>query len=176
MNSSIFNDKVTENNYQEFVEQVINVFRLSSFNRNILCSLRLDKNESFMKIKILNQEGEKQEYDEVVIDHNETYFYDFLKYFVEQIRIYCEIASEDIVNLDDDNFVAFRMITKYNDLITIDGLTEKQANSLLFHKEEEKPNIELSVTNNSGGSSLLGFLVMIITLIISIILVVCIVD
>ena len=124
-----------------------------------------------MKLSVLRNDGNKQEYEEVKVDSNEPYFYDFLDYLVKSIREHCEITREDIVNLDDDHYVAFRMITNYNDLITMDGLTETQAKKLM-EKEGEKPEVKLSVTNNTGGSNLIGFLFMIIALIVSIITVI----
>ena len=66
------------------------------------------------------------------------------------------------------------MITEFNDLITIDGLAEENAKELL--NEKGNPMVELSISNNAGGSNILGFLFMIIVLILSIIGVVMIVD
>jgi len=175
MNPVIFNDKITKDNYQEFVEQVVNIFRISNLDKYILFSLRIENSTCIMKLSVLRNDGNKQEYEEVKVDSNEPYFYEFLDYFVKSLREHCEITREDIVNLDDDHYVAFRMITNYNDLITMDGLTETQANKLM-NKEGEKPEVKLSVSNNTGGSNLIGFLFMIIALIVSIITVIALVQ
>ena len=176
MNSIIFNEKITENNYMEFVEQILNVFRLSNFDKYILFSLRFDNSICVMKLSVLNHDGNKQEFEEVKLDSNESFFYSFLEYMVQQLREHCDITKEDFVNLDDDHYVAFRMITKYNDLITIDGLAESQAKRLLESGKNSQPDVKLSIQNTTGGSNILGFILMIISLIISIITVVSIVD
>lgn len=175
MNTVLFNEKITENNYKEYVEQIMNVFRLSSYDKSILFSLRFEKADCVMQLSILNQDGQRQEYDINHIDSNDSYFYEFLEYLVSEFRNHCEITKEDIVNLDDDHYVAFRMITKYNDLITLDGLTESQANRFL-KEDKELPEVKLSIENNTGGSNMLGFILMIITLIISIASVIYLVD
>ena len=168
MDSVIFKDKITENNYKEFVEQIVNVFRLSNPDKYILFSLRLENSDCIMKLSILRNDGSSQNYEEVKIDSNEPYFYEFLDYFVASIRDHCEIVKEDIVNLDDDHFVAFRMISKYNDLLTFDGLTQEQANHLLKPNVKET-DVKLSVSNRTGASNFASIIFMIISLIVSII-------
>ena len=131
MDSIIFDDKITENNYKEFVSKIMDVFSLSSYDKSILFSLEFVESDCVMKLAIIHQDGNSQNYPEIRVDSNESYFFDFLNYMVSEFRNHCEITKEDIVNLDDDHYVAFRMITKYNDLITMDGLTESQANRFL---------------------------------------------
>lgn len=128
MNSILFNEKISENNYKEFVKQIMNVFQRSSYDESMLFSLKFEQSDCIMQLSILYHDGSQKKYKEVHMDSNESYFYDFLDYLVTEFRNHCEIEKEDIVNLDDDHYVAFRMITKYNDLITMDGLTESQAN------------------------------------------------
>ncbi len=176
MNSKIFSERLTENNYKDFVEQILNVFRLSNFDKYILFSLKFEQAICVMRLSILRNDGNKQEYEEVRVDSNEPYFYEFLQYMVNQFREHCDITREDVVNLDKDHYVAFRMITKYNDLITIDGLSESQAKGLLDNSRNPQPDVKLSIANNTGGSNILGFIFMIISLIISIITVISIVD
>jgi len=172
MDLKLFNEKITENNYKDFVEKIIHIFRLSNYDKYLMLALKIEKATCIMKLSILSSNGDCQIFDEIRMDCDERYFYDFLKYLVVSIRDNCDISMEDIVNLDDDHFVAYRMITTHNDLVTIDGLTEKQANQLL----PETPNVELSISNNTGGSSILGFIFMIVSLILSIITVICLVD
>ncbi len=173
MKTVIFQDKITGENYHEFIDRVINIFRLSSPDKYILFSLKLVKQDCIMKLSILRNDGEGEEYEEIIMDNNSEFFFDFLNEFVQRLREVCEVVSEDYVNLDDDYYVAYRMITKYNDLVTMDGLTETQAKQLLG-KEEKK--VDLSVTNNKGNSTLAGFLFLIVVLAISFVTVYMIVE
>ena len=165
MKDILINDKITEDNYHEFVEQIVNIFRISSLDKSILFSLKIEKADCNIDLSILRNDGNKQEYERVTIDSNEPFFYDFLHFLVKSIREHLEIIKEDYVNLDDDYFVAYRMITKFNDLITFDGLTEDQAKDLL---KKETPEVKLSVSNTTGGSNIIGFIFMIVALVISI--------
>ena len=67
MNTILFHEKITENNYKDFVEQIMNVFRLSSFDKSILFSLWFEQSNCVMQLSILNQDGNKQEYEKVLI-------------------------------------------------------------------------------------------------------------
>lgn len=175
MNSIIFNEKITEENYTDFVEKIVSIFRISSYDKYILFSLKLEKQDCIMHLSVLRNDGDKQEFEEIRVNNNSSFFYDFLDTLVFRLREVCEITKEDIVNLDDDHYVAFRIITKYNDLITIDGLAESQANRLLKGENSEE-NVDMSISGNTGGSSLSGFLFLLTFLIISFIAVVMIVD
>ena len=172
----MFNEKISEHNYHEFIDQIINVFRLSSFDKYILFSMKIENKECVIQLSILNSDGEKREYEDLKIDSSDSFFHELLDELVIRLRENCEITKEDIVNLDGDAFVAYRMITKFNDLITIDGLTEEEANHLLKNEEKETPKKELDISSNVGSSSLLGLLFMITFLVIAFIFVVTIVD
>ena len=175
MNSILYNDRITEDNYSDFVEQIVNIFRLSSPDKYIMFSLQLDRQDCIIQLSILNNDGNKQEYEPIKMNNNSDYFYEFLDRLVSRLRDTCEIMTEDMVNLDDDHYVAFRMITKFNDLITIDGLTEGQANHLLGNGEEDVEN-DSSLINNKGGSSLLGVLLLITLVLISLVAVLLLVN
>jgi len=174
MNNKIFDSRITENNYLEFIEQVMNIFRLSNYNKYILFSLKIENDECSIQLSVLNNEGNSQKYDVIKMDINNQYFYPFLRELVFRFHEQCVITNEDIVNLDGDSFVAYRMITEFNDLITIDGLTEEVAKEFL--KPKKAPSVELNIHNNLGASNVFGFLLMIVSLIISIIAVIMIVD
>lgn len=174
MSSIIFNDKITENNYGELIEQFINIFRLSNVNKYILLALKIEKSECAIRLSILNNDGNNEVYEPIKMDSNSNFFHDFLRDLITAIRENCPVTKEDTVNLDDDNFVAFRMITEFNDMVTIDGLSENEVESIRGKKEESKG--DSLIESNKGGSSLTGLLFMITFLIISFICVVAIVD
>ena len=76
----------------------------------------------------------------------------------------------DIVNLDKDEYQTFRLVSKNNDLVTIDGLTKEEANKLnkLFETDEKKE--ELLINNNGISTSNILILILIVIIIIFIIL------
>ena len=131
MGTKIINEEITSNNYKEFVEKIVNIFRLANYDKYIILGLKIEKNECNISLSIFNSSGDRQEYDDIKMECDEKYFYVFLKYLVSQLRENSSVKKEDIVNLDDDNFVAYRLITEHNDLVTVNGLTESQAKELI---------------------------------------------
>ena len=144
-------------------------FKGSNKEKYFFLSLKIEELKGYVNLSILDKEGKKQEYEEVILEENKDYIDAFLKELVDRLEKECKITKKDIVNLDGDNFVAFRLITNYNDLITIDGLTEEKANNLL---KKDKAEINTSIHNNKGASNLRSLLFMVTFLIISFILVV----
>ena len=174
MSLTIFNEEVTENNYGDLVEKLVNIFRISSFDKYILLALKIEKSTCSIDLSILNNDGNNEKYESIKMDANSPYFHKFLRELVLTLRDNFDITKEDHVNLDDDNFVAYRMITKYNDMITIDGLSENEVKAL--SAKEEPVVMDAPLTDNKGSSTLTGLVFMITFLIISFIAVVAIVD
>ena len=131
MNKKLMNEKLTKNNYGKLVDSIMEAFKGSNKEKYFFLSLKIEELKGYVNLSILDKEGKKQEYEEVILEENKDYIDAFLKELVDRLEKECKITKKDIVNLDGDNFVAFRLITNYNDLITIDGLTEEKANNLL---------------------------------------------
>ena len=168
MNTKLINKKITKENYEELIDSIMNIFKMSNKEMYFFLSLKIENEKCSLNLSILNKEGTKQEYEKIEIENIKEYQEAFLKKLVERLNKECKIEKRDIVNLDGDDWVAFRMITNYNDLITIDGLEPEQAKKLF--PEEEKVNI--NINNSKGASNLGGFLFMLTFLVISFILVV----
>lgn len=118
-------------NYQEYIEKVVNIFRLSSKDSSILFNLKIDDDKVNIHLSIIEKKGDKKDFNDIVFQYDSSFFSDFLETLVEMIARSIDITTKDIVNLDKDELVAFRMVTINNDLFTIDGLNEDDANSLL---------------------------------------------
>ena len=59
---------------------------------------------------------------------------------IQKICEVAEVETKDIVNLSDDDLVTFRMITKHNDLFTVDGeLRFVSYSDQLFDKSADNP-------------------------------------
>lgn len=175
MNLIMFKENITENNYGDFINQLVDIFRLSNFDKYFLLSLKIVKSECIIKLSILSSDSNNIEYDAIKMDSNSHFFHDFLKQLVLALREICEVTKEDTVNLDDDHFVCYRMITKHNDLITIDGLTSSEADCLMEESIERKEEVDLN-SKNAGSSSFIGLLFMITFLIISFIIIVSVIN
>ena len=171
MENSLLDSNLTEENYDDYIEKIFNIFRLSSKNSSIILSVDIVDSKCLIKLKIVSQNGDTKEFSDVTFKCDNAFYNDFLDSLIKRLNDDENFIINDIVNLDKDEFMTFRLVSSNNDLITIDGLTEEQANHLnkLFETDERKEEI---LINNSGIANVWIFLLMIVVLVISFILIV----
>ena len=171
MENSLLDSNLTEENYDDYIEKIFNIFRLSSKNSSIILSIDIVNSKCLIKLKIVSQNGDTKEFSDVTFKCNNAFYNDFLDSLIKRLNDDENFIINDIVNLDKDEFMTFRLVSSNNDLITIDGLTKEQANHLnkLFETDEKKEEI---LINNSGIANVWIFLLMIVVLVISFILIV----
>ena len=171
MENSLLDSNLTEENYDDYIEKIFNIFRLSSKNSSIILSVDIVDSKCLIKLKIVSQNGDTKEFSDVTFKCNNAFHNDFLDSLIKRLNDDENFIINDIVNLDKDEFMTFRLVSSNNDLITIDGLTKEQANHLnkLFETDEKKEEI---LINNSGIANVWIFLLMIVVLVISFILIV----
>lgn len=171
MENSLLDSNLTEENYDDYIEKIFNIFRLSSKNSSIILSVDIVDSKCLIKLKIVSQNGDTKEFSDVTFKCDNAFCNDFLDSLIKRLNDDENFIINDIVNLDKDEFMTFRLVSSNNDLITIDGLTKEQANHLnkLFETDEKKEEI---LINNSGIANVWIFLLMIVVLVISFILIV----
>lgn len=171
MENSLLDSNLTEENYDDYIEKIFNIFRLSSKNSSIILSVDIVDSKCLIKLKIVSQNGDTKEFSDVTFKCDNAFYNDFLDLLIKRLNDDENFIINDIVNLDKDEFMTFRLVSSNNDLITIDGLTKEQANHLnkLFETDEKKEKI---LINNSGIANVWIFLLMIVVLVISFILIV----
>lgn len=171
MENSLLDSNLTEENYDDYIEKIFNIFRLSSKSSSIILSIDIIDSKCLIKLKIVSQNGDTKEFSDVTFKCNNAFYNDFLDSLIKRLNDDENFIINDIVNLDKDEFMTFRLVSSNNDLITIDGLTKEQANHLnkLFETDERKEEI---LINNSGIANVWIFLLMIVVLVISFILIV----
>ncbi len=171
MENSLLDSNLTEENYDDYIEKIFNIFRLSSKSSSIILSIDIVDSKCLIKLKIVSQNGDTKEFSDVTFKCNNAFYHDFLDSLIKRLNDDENFIINDIVNLDKDEFMTFRLVSSNNDLITIDGLTKEQANHLnkLFETDEKKEEI---LINNSGIANIWIFLLMIVVLVISFILIV----
>ena len=171
MENSLLDSNLTEENYDDYIEKIFNIFRLSSKNSSLILSIDIVDSKCLIKLKIVSQNGDTKEFSDVTFKCNNAFYNDFLDSLIKRLNDDENFIINDIVNLDKDEFMTFRLVSSNNDLITIDGLTKEQANHLnkLFETDEKKEEI---LINNSGIANVWIFLLMIVVLVISFILIV----
>lgn len=173
MDISLLDNNLSKDNYNEYIERIYNIFRLSNKNSSIILRIKIDENKCVIELKYIDDKnGNMQEFSDVSFKCNDIFYKDFLVSLIKRLNDNEEFIINDIVNLDKDQYLTFRLVSSNNDLITIDGLTEEQANYLKqVFVEDEKKELNL-ITNNNGMANIWLFLLMIIVLVIAFILIV----
>lgn len=120
-------NEIDKNNYNEYIEKILNIYRLSSKDSSILFNIKIENYKCYCSMSIIGRAGDKQEFSDVILDFDDKFFPEFLDVLVTKINNDVRIKVKDIVNLDGDSLVAFRMVTDNNDLFTIDGLSMEDA-------------------------------------------------
>ena len=171
MENSLLDSNLTEENYDDYIEKIFNIFRLSSKNSSIILSIDIVDSKCLIKLKIVSQNGDTKEFSDVTFKCNNAFYNDFLDSLIKRLNDDENFIINDIVNLDKDEFMTFRLVSSNNDLITIYCLTKEQANQLnkLFETDEKKEEI---LINSNGIANVWIFLLMIVVLVISFILIV----
>lgn len=162
-------NELSKNDYNDYIEKILNIYRLSSKDSSILFNIKIEDYKCYCCMSIVGRSGDKQEFSDVILDFDDNFFKEFLDVLVSKINYDVRIKVKDIVNLDGDSLVAFRMVTDNNDLFTIDGLSMEDA---LHFKElcsdEFKSEAKgINQITNHGIGNVQMFLLMIAVLVAS---------
>lgn len=163
-------NELNKNSYNDYIEKILNIYRLSNKDSSILFDLKIEDYKCYCKMCIISQSGDKQEFCDVILDCDEEFYKNFLDVLVTKFNNDVRVKIKDIVNLDKDSLVTYRMITENNDLFSIDGLSMEHAKHLKqlcsddFQSESKGIN---QLTNIAGFGSLKMFVLMIMTLVVS---------
>lgn len=170
MDDKLLNSNLNYENYDDYIEKIFNIFRLSDKENSVVLSISLKKEKCTTKLKIVNKFGDTKEFNDVIFKVTEEIFETFISSLIKRLNDDENFIINDIVNLDKDEYQTFRLVSKNNDLVTIDGLTKEEANKLnkLFETDEKKE--ELLINNNGISTSNILILIIIVIIIIFIIL------
>lgn len=172
MSSSLLVSSIGENVYDEYIEKLMNVYRLSSKESSIIGNINIQGEESTISLSIVDREGYSNNFTDVVIKCNENFYERFINVIIRRMNSECHILVNDLIAEDDDSKVTYRMITENNDLFTIEGLDKKRANQIVstYNKEDCEPKLLLK-TSNLGEGNYLIFITMIVIIILTLVLV-----
>lgn len=167
MKDSVMNKNLNVDVYEEYINKIVDIFRLSSKKSSILFDIKIENYRASILLSLLNQNGSREKFRDVVLNCDYAFYHDFLLNLVKNVYQCGNISTTDIVHLSESDLVTFRMITTNNDLFSIDGLSMDNANSLLNickNSAEDKTNLKIS--NHRGVGSLYIFVFLISILII----------
>lgn len=161
MNKSLMEKNLSEDNYNEYIESIANIFRLSSKESSILFDLKIKDYKAMIKLSIVSQNGEQKEFQDVVFKCDSIFYNDFLKSLIEMVNDNSNIVVKDIINLSDSDLMTLRLITDNNDMFSIDGLSDDDAKSLLLLIDGQETDSGLLISDNKGMGNYFSFLLII---------------
>ena len=164
----LINQDLNADVYDEYIEKIVSIFRLSSKKSSILFDMKIENYSATIKLSILKQNGERERFHDKVLTCDSVFYRDFLMKLVQKVYEDGEIATADVVRLSEGDLVTFRMITTNNDLFSIDGLSSDDANALLaLCKNSDTSSEKTSLINREGKGSLWIFLLIIVVVFVS---------
>ena len=177
MEGSLLETVLNEDSYEDYIEKIINIFRLSSKESSILLSLIIKDYTCNIKLSIVGQNGEKEEFNDTTLKCDESFYKNFLDVLVQKFVCNNDVITKDIVNLDGDSLVTLRFINCNNDLFSIDGLSDEHAKYLLSlcegKKEKSAHYLDIAASNNSvGAGNVWIFVLMLVILVLAFVLIV----
>ena len=93
MESSLLDSNLTDENYDEYIEKIFNIFRLSSKNSSIILSVDIVDSKCLIKLKIVSQNGDTKEFSDVTFKCDNAFYNDFLDSLIKRLN---EIINRDI--------------------------------------------------------------------------------
>lgn len=167
MKDSLINRDLNIEVYDEYIDKIVDIFRLSSKKSSILFDIKIKNYKASILLSILNQNGYREKFEDIVLNCDQDFYQNFLVNLVKKVYENGDIATADIVDLSEEDLVTFRMITTNNDLFSIDGLNKDEAKMLLsICKTDIENKSLLDVSNRRGVGSLYIFVFLISILII----------
>lgn len=163
-------NEIDKNNYNEYIEKILNIYRLSTKDSSILFNMKIEDYKCYCSMSIVGRAGDKQEFSDVILDFDDKFYPEFLDVLVTRINNDVRIKVKDIVNLDGDSLVAYRMVTENNDLFIIDGLSMEDANhfkELCNDEFQSEAKGVHQITDTHGIGNIKMFLLMIFIIVIA---------
>ena len=172
MEKGLIDDNLTIDNYGNYIEKILNIFRLSSKNSSILFDLKINNYKATISLSIVGLDCEREDFQDYVAKCDTSFYHQLLIPLIEEIAKSVTITTRDIIEMPNSTLFTFRMISKNNDLFTVDGLSDDDAKGLLsiFDKKEKQDSISLIDHNGVGNISNIIVLFGLVFLVIIIIL------
>ena len=114
MENRLMEKNLTKEEYQDYLVKIVNIFRISDKRSSILYEIKIKDYQALAKLSIVNREGQREEFQDTLLDCDQDFSSFFLIPLIEKICEIVEVQTKDIVHLSSDNLVTFRIITNNN--------------------------------------------------------------
>ena len=115
---------INEKDFDQYINKIVGLSKLTNSYITILYNYQFDE-DLYNDITIIERDGNNKtlKYKFFINDKLFTFLGDLVKKYYENN----DITTIDIIDLNVDNKYTFRMITKYNDMFTINDISYERA-------------------------------------------------
>ena len=98
-------NEIDKNNYNEYIEKILNIYRLSSKDSSILFNIKIENYKCYCSMSIVGRAGDKQEFSDVILDFDDKFFPEFLDVLVTRINndVRIKVKNKKIKVLKEDS-------------------------------------------------------------------------
>lgn len=117
-------DLIDKENYDNYINEVVNISKTSTEKMSILYNYQFNE-DVYNDITIIDRNGNNRSYKYKFIIDDELFI--LLNRLVKEFYNNNEVNVVDIIDLNKDNKYTFRMITKFNDLFSVNDISYNRA-------------------------------------------------
>ena len=117
-------DLIDKDNYDNYIDEVVNISKTSTEKMSILYNYQFNE-DVYNDITIIDRNGNNRSYKYKFLIDDDLFV--LLNRLVKEFYDNNDVNIVDVIDLNKDNKYTFRMITKYNDLFSINDISYNRA-------------------------------------------------
>ena len=117
-------DLINKEDYDNYVNEVVNISKTSTEKMSILYNYQFNE-DVYNDITIIDRNGNHKSYKYKFLIDDDLFV--LLNKLVKEFYDNNDVNVVDVIDLNKDNKYTFRMITKYNDLFSINDISYNRA-------------------------------------------------
>ena len=117
-------DLIEKENYDNYINEVVNISKTSTEKMSILYNYQFNE-DVYNDITIIDRNGNNRSYKYKFLIDDDLFV--LLNRLVKEFYDNNDVNIVDVIDLNKDNKYTFRMITKYNDLFSINDISYNRA-------------------------------------------------
>ncbi|MBQ1551800.1 MAG: hypothetical protein IIZ67_06830 [Bacilli bacterium] len=117
-------DLIDKENYDNYINEVVNISKTSTEKMSILYNYQFNE-DVYNDITIIDRNGNNKSYKYKFLIDDDLFV--LLNRLVKEFYDNNDVNIVDVIDLNKDNKYTFRMITKYNDLFSINDISYNRA-------------------------------------------------
>lgn len=141
---------IDKENYDEYIESLLNIARLTNKENSILFSFDISSETCNNVVSFIQRDGTKDILKDEAFVCDDEFYKCFLEKFVVEYYETMVVAFNDNIDVSLDGKCSFRVITDDNDMLSINGISLEYANYLMELTKKRQEKVEELLLNDDG--------------------------